>query len=89
MAAEAANLGPRHHVCWSNWVDDLYDDDGVGELLDRVPEEDVGNLLDLSDGDLGQRGVGSFDAASLKTGCLRILLRMRVFGNLSLRAPAL
>ena len=58
-----------HKVCWSNWVDDLYDDDGVGELLDRVPEEDVGNLLDLSDGDLGQRGVGSFEVASVKTGC--------------------
>ena len=58
-----------HQVCWSNWVDDLYDDDGVGDWLERVPEEDVGNLLDLSDGDLGQRGVGSFDAASVKTGC--------------------
>ena len=47
----------------------MYADDGVGDELECIPEEDVGNLLDLSVGDLGSRGVGSFDLKAVKTGC--------------------
>ena len=65
---------PRtNEVCWSTWVDDLYDDDGVGDVLEAVPEEDVGNLLDLSVGDLGCRGTGSFDPSTVQTGCFASL----------------
>ena len=59
----------KEPVCWSSWVADLYADDGVGDELECIPEEDVGNLLDLSVGDLGSRGVGNFDLKAVKTGC--------------------
>ena len=55
------------------WFDGLYDDDGVGDVLEAVPEEDVGNLLDLSVGDLGCRGAGSFDPSTVQTGCFASL----------------
>ena len=54
-------------ACWSNWVD-RWDEDQDDVLL-VVPEEDVGNLLDLSHGGLGCRGDKSFELSSMKLGC--------------------
>ena len=63
----------RGDYVWSNWVDKQgrhNDDDGDdgAEVLSTCYEEDVGNALDLCDGDLGSRGSKSFDPSTLKLG---------------------